>query len=63
MRCRDDGRIEINNSAAQRALHSIAMGHRNYLFAGAGSSGGLDAGTADVSASCAKVGLNSLDNV
>jgi hypothetical protein len=30
----DDGRIEIDNSAAERALRAIAVGRRNYLFAG-----------------------------
>lgn len=34
----DDGRIEIDNSAAG-ALRGIALGRRNYLFAGAGSGG------------------------
>lgn len=29
-----DGRIEIDNSAAERALRAIAVGRRNYLFAG-----------------------------
>ena len=35
----DDGRIEIDNSAAERALRSIAIGRRNYLFAGSDSGG------------------------
>jgi hypothetical protein len=35
----DDGRIEIDNSAAERALRGIALGRRNYLFAGADSGG------------------------
>ena len=35
----DDGAIEIDNSAAERALRSIAIGRRNYLFAGADSGG------------------------
>jgi hypothetical protein len=35
----DDGRIEIDNSAAERALRSVALGRRNYLFAGADSGG------------------------
>ena len=30
----DDGRIEIDNSAAERALRAVAVGRRNYLFAG-----------------------------
>ncbi len=34
-----DGVIEIDNSAAERALRSIAIGRRNYLFDGADSGG------------------------
>ena len=30
----DDGRIEIDNNAAQRALRPIAVGRKNWLFAG-----------------------------
>jgi hypothetical protein len=33
----DDGAIEIDNSAAERALRGVAIGRRNYLFAGADS--------------------------
>lgn len=32
-----DGRIEIGNSASERALREVAKGRRNYLFAGANS--------------------------
>jgi hypothetical protein len=35
----DDGTIEIDNSAAERALRGAAIGRRNYLFAGADSGG------------------------
>jgi hypothetical protein len=35
----DDGAIEIDNSAAARALRGVAIGRRNYLFAGADSGG------------------------
>jgi transposase len=35
----DDGRIEIDNSAAERALRGVAIGRRNYLFAGADAGG------------------------
>ena len=35
----DDGRIEIDNSAAERALRGVAPGRRNFLFAGADSGG------------------------
>jgi transposase len=35
----DDGSIEIDNSAAERALRVVALGRRNYLFAGSGAGG------------------------
>jgi transposase len=35
----DNGAIEIDNSAAERALRGVAIGRRNYLFAGADSGG------------------------
>lgn len=35
----DDGSLEIDNSAAERALRGVALGRRNYLFAGADSGG------------------------
>jgi transposase len=40
----DDGRIEIDNSAAERALRAVAVGRRNYLFAGS-DRGGVRAAT------------------
>ena len=35
----EDGRIEIDNNAAERALRAVAIGRKNYLFAGADSGG------------------------
>lgn len=35
----DNGVIEIDNSAAEQALRGIAIGRRNYRFAGADSGG------------------------
>ena len=35
----DDGTLEIDNSAAERSLRGVALGRRNYLFAGANSGG------------------------
>lgn len=35
----DDGLLEIDNSAAERALRAVALGRKNYLFAGADSGG------------------------
>jgi transposase len=39
IRYRDDGRIEIDNNAAERALRAVALGRKNYLFAGADCGG------------------------
>jgi transposase len=39
IRYRDDGRIEIDNNAAERALRAVALGRKNYLFVGADSGG------------------------
>jgi len=38
-RYRDDGRIEIDNNAAERALRIVALGRKNYLFAGSDDGG------------------------
>ncbi len=38
-RYRDDGRIEIDNNIAERSLRAVALGRKNYLFAGADSGG------------------------
>jgi transposase len=38
-RYRDDGRIEIDNNAAERALRAIALGRKNYLFCGSDAGG------------------------
>lgn len=35
----DDGRIEIDNSAAERALRGVALGRGNYLFMGSDDGG------------------------
>jgi transposase len=35
----DDGRIEIDNNIAERALRSVAIGRKNYLFAGSDRGG------------------------
>jgi transposase len=38
-RYHDDGRVEIDNNAAERALRAVALGRKNYLFAGADCGG------------------------
>lgn len=35
----EDGRIEIDNNAAERALRDVALGRKNYLFAGSDAGG------------------------
>jgi transposase len=38
-RYRDDGRLEIDNNAAERAIRAIALGRKNWLFAGSDDGG------------------------
>ena len=38
-RYRDDGRIEMDNNAAERALRGVALGRSNYLFMGSDAGG------------------------
>jgi hypothetical protein len=38
-RYRDDGRVEIDNNAAERALRMVALGRKNYLFCGSDAGG------------------------
>jgi hypothetical protein len=38
-RYRDDGRLEIDNNAAERAIRAIALGRKNWLFAGSDEGG------------------------
>jgi len=35
----DDGRVEIDNNVAERALRTVAIGRKNYLFAGSDRGG------------------------
>ena len=54
----EDGSLEIDNNAAERALRSVALGRKNYLFAGS------DAGGERAAALYSLIGtakLNSLD--
>jgi hypothetical protein len=38
-RYRDDGRLEVDNNAAERALRAVALGRKNWLFAGSDDGG------------------------
>ena len=58
VRFRDDGHIDIDNNAAERSLRAVALGRKNYLFAGS------DAGGERVAAIYSLIGtakLNGLD--
>jgi hypothetical protein len=35
----DDGRIEIDNNAAERSLRAVVLGRKNFLFAGSDAGG------------------------
>jgi transposase len=39
MRCFDDGRLALDNNAAERALRGVAIGRKNWLFAGSDRGG------------------------
>ena len=39
IRYRDDGRLEIDNNAAERSLRPVALGRKNWLFAGSDDGG------------------------
>jgi transposase len=54
----DDGTLEISNNAAERAIRPLALGRKNYLFAGS-DAGGERAAAAYTLIETAK--LNSLD--
>ena len=35
----DDGRLELDNNAAERGLRAVVLGRKNYLFAGSDTGG------------------------
>jgi transposase len=57
-RYRDDGRIEIDNNAAERALRAVALGRKNYLFAGSDAGGERAAAIYSIIGTCK---LNGID--
>lgn len=57
IRYASDGRIEIDNNAAERALRAIALGRKNFLFAGS------DAGGERAAAIYSLVGSAKLNNL
>lgn len=54
----DDGMVEIDNNAAERALRAVALGRQNFLFAGSDSGGERAAAIYSLSESAK---LNGLD--
>lgn len=39
MHCFEDGRLALDNNPAERALRCVAIGRKNYLFAGSDARG------------------------
>ena len=54
----DDGRIEIDNNAAERALRCVALGRKNFLFAGSDAGGERAAALYSLLGSAILNGLN-----
>jgi transposase len=57
-RYRDDGRIEIDNNAAERALRAVALGRKNWLFAGSDDGGERAAAIYSILGTASLNGLN-----
>ena len=47
-----DGKIEIDNNAAERAMRSIAIGRKNWLFAGSDKGGDVAANIYSIITTC-----------
>ena len=54
----DDGRLEIDNNIAERAIRSIAIGRRNWLFAGSKVGGERAAAIYSVIETCKANGVD-----
>jgi hypothetical protein len=54
----DDGRIEIDNNTAERALRTVALGRKNYLFAGSDAGGERAAAIYSLIGSAKLIGLD-----
>jgi len=57
-RYRDDGRLEIDNNAAERALRTVAVGRKNWLFAGSDDGGERAASIYSILGTASLNGLN-----
>jgi hypothetical protein len=58
VRCFDDGRLSLDNNPAERALRCVAIGRKNYLFAGSDAGGGRAAAIYSLIESAKLNGLN-----
>src|SRR4029079_13719179 len=56
--CFDDGRLALDNNPAERALRCVAIGRKNYLFAGSDAGGRRAASMSSVIESAKRNGLN-----
>jgi transposase len=54
----EDGRVEVDNNVAERAIRALVLGRRNYLFAGSDAGGGTAARLYSLIGTCR---LNSID--
>ncbi len=54
----ENGRIEMDNNAAERALRAVALGRKNYLFAGSDAGGGRAAAIYSLTGSARLCGLD-----
>jgi hypothetical protein len=55
---RGGGRVAIDNNAAERALKAVALGRKNFLFAGSDAGGEVLAGAMTVIETAKLSGLN-----
>lgn len=58
MRYCDDGRIEIDNNAAEPSLRAVVLGRQNYLFNGSDAGGERAAAIYSLISSAKLNGLN-----
>ena len=58
VRCFDDGRLALDNNSAERALRCVAIGRKNYLFAGSDAGGRRAAAIYSLIESAKRNGLN-----
>ena len=57
-RYRDDGRLEADNNAAERALRAVALGRKNWLFAGSDKGGETAAVLMSLCTTCKNLGID-----